>query len=80
MKLAKKTKIEHDIALALQNIGLIRYEKSDSESTFRYHEEAFQLFKKINNNFRIGWCLHNLSVFESQRGNKEKLFPTQKKV
>ncbi|OLS25625.1 MAG: Photosystem I assembly protein Ycf3 [Candidatus Heimdallarchaeota archaeon LC_3] len=72
LTIRKEIENDHDLAVSLQNIGLIYIEKGQSERGFDYHQQALELFRKVGNKHRLAWCLQNLGALASTQGNYDQ--------
>lgn len=63
---------KHDIAVALQNIGLSHYSKNEFDLAADYYQRALKLFQEVGNKYRLGWCLTNISGFYSDKGSHNR--------
>lgn len=63
---------KYEIAISLQNIGLVCLTKGDLESGLEYHQQALKTFQEVGNKFRLGWCLANIGEIYEARGDLER--------
>ncbi|MHA2232493.1 MAG: tetratricopeptide repeat protein, partial [Candidatus Hodarchaeales archaeon] len=58
---------KHDIAISLQNVGLVHLLKGEIAQGLEYHQQALKLFREVGNKYRLGWCLMNIGeIYETQ--------------
>lgn len=60
---------KHDIAVSLQNIGVMHDYKGNKDKALEYHERALKIFQEIGNKYRLAWCLTNTGAGYAERGN-----------
>ncbi|MHA2231934.1 MAG: tetratricopeptide repeat protein [Candidatus Hodarchaeales archaeon] len=60
---------KHDIAVSLQNIGVMHDYKGNKDKAIEHHERALKLFQEIGNKHRLAWCLTNTGGLYANEGN-----------
>ncbi|MFQ5979232.1 MAG: tetratricopeptide repeat protein [Candidatus Heimdallarchaeota archaeon] len=60
---------KHDVAVSLQNIGVMHDYKGNKDKSIEYHERALKLFREIGNKSRLAWCLTNTGGLYANEGN-----------
>lgn len=72
LALRQKLGNKHDIAVSLQNVGLIHFFKGDVDQALEYAQQVLRLFQEAGNNYRLAWCLTNFGVLYRTKGELDQ--------